>query len=96
MWKMVGEKDLEKRKRNFYISCFIEEVIISATLTIIIDFNLKTFATILLMLRLNIFAIPIAFIFPLPLWAWYVIVFVWFAEILNLIKLDKEGENQNE
>ncbi|MEM0010792.1 MAG: hypothetical protein QW424_05365 [Candidatus Bathyarchaeia archaeon] len=77
---------MKKRKTKHMLRLLINEIIVSLLLAIIIDFELKTFAIVFLMLMLNIFAIPLAFIFPLPLWAWYVIVFMWIAELHYLIK----------
>ena len=59
----------------------LNDVIYALLISMILGFGLNTFCTVLIMMLLNIWAIPLMFVFnAFPWWVYYVVVLVWLMD----------------
>jgi len=69
---------------------FVTDLFIAVLVTIILEGTVKTFAEIVLLMVLNIFAIPLWFVFSgYPWWVYYIVFLTWLGSIGSYLTLER-------
>lgn len=80
------------RARIYYC---MSELLVAGIVSGILGFSLKTFCTITLLITLNVFSLPLFWVFKFPLWVYYVLCIFWIFNLLLVFNLKSYYEKRD-